>query len=232
MIPHELLYSDGLVWFHDHGLGYCNPGVDCLYGQAYLAEYEKRKDDPLSRPLNEARLDLVERHHRGPLIDIGCGSGVFVHARNARGYSTEGFDVNPWMITRLVTNHEFQDPFEGNPPDAVSLWDVLEHLPDPSKLLRRLPIGASLFTSLPIFSGPDHARGSKHYKPGEHLWYFTAAGLVRFFDSEGFELLEKNDDESRIGREGIGSFAFRKVGESILPKLEITEGATCLDSRT
>ncbi len=46
------------------------------------------------------------------------------------------------------------------------------------------------------------------FKPGEHIYYFTRAGLVRWMEAHGFKLLEHNDVEVECGREAIGSFAF------------------------
>ena len=40
-----------------------------------------------------ARCNFVEQHYRGPMIDVGIGSGAFIEARRNR--ATYGYDVNP-----------------------------------------------------------------------------------------------------------------------------------------
>ncbi|MNG41039.1 hypothetical protein D3C84_1299630 [compost metagenome] len=52
---------------------------------------------------------------------------------------------------------------------------------------------------------------SKHYKPGEHLHYWTLPGFVNWCEAQGFELQEANHAESELGREGITSFAFKRT---------------------
>jgi len=60
----------------------------------------------------------------------------------------------------------------------------------------------------PIFPDLTAIRASKHYRPGEHLYYFTEDGLVRWMALHGFLLRERNDFETRAGRDSILSFAF------------------------
>jgi hypothetical protein len=52
---------------------------------------------------------------------------------------------------------------------------------------------------------------SKHYRKDEHYWYFSKAGLIIFMDRLGWKLREVSDVETILGREGITSFAFRRV---------------------
>ena len=67
-----------------------------------------------------------------------------------------------------------------------------------------------LFMSLPVFNDVDHVLRSKHFKPDEHFWYFTRDGLVAAMLMCGFKLVAESDVESELGREDIGTFAFRR----------------------
>ena len=51
-------------------------------------------------------------------------------------------------------------------------------------------------------------RESKHYRPGEHLLYWTEKGFVDWMFEKGFRFLEKRTFEIQAGREDILSFAF------------------------
>ena len=104
----------------------------------------------------------------------------------------------------------FQDPYKTF-PRAITCWDSLEHIPDPKALVER--VEEAVFVSLPVFNDPLAATRSKHYRPGEHIWYWSERGLEKWFNEMGFDLAEKNDDETRIGREGIMSFAFLRRGK-------------------
>jgi SAM-dependent methyltransferase len=78
----------------------------------------------------------------GRLLDVGCGFGGFVRTMRARGWDAEGIDPSPATVAaaargglpvRLGTLEEAEGRY-----DAVTLFYVLEHLPDPSAALRRL----------------------------------------------------------------------------------------------
>lgn len=89
------------------------------------------------------------------------------------------------------------------------MWDSLEHIADPAALLAR--VRQWLFVSMPIYRDREHCLASKHFKPGEHIWYFTDAGFIRWASGLGFDLRERNRIESSIGREDVVSYSFRRA---------------------
>jgi Methyltransferase domain len=155
----------------------------------------------------QARVNFVDQHYRGVLVDVGIGSGAFIELRRERRRTTYGYDVNPVGIAWLEERALFVDPhlvfF-----DAVTLWDVLEHIPDFQSLLAN--VSDWTFLSLPIFRDAAHVLRSKHFKPAEHCWYFTRDGLVFTMKLCGFALVSENMVETSLGREDIGTFAFRR----------------------
>jgi len=158
--------------------------------------------------LTRVRIDFVKKYlgdgSHGASGVLGIGGGRFV-----READCWGFDVNETAIEWLKSHNAFTNPLTA-PPEAISCWDALEHIPKPEKLLRS--VRKWLFVSLPIFTNPATVVSSKHYKPGEHLWYFTHGGLVKWCAAQGFELVEYNHIESDLGREGINTYAFRRSG--------------------
>jgi hypothetical protein len=92
--------------------------------------------------------------------------------------------------------------------EAVTMWDSIEHLEKPERSLKHIRKGGYLFASIPIFEDLRHVRESKHYKPGEHLYYWTAQGFIDWIAFYGFRLLEQSSHETDAGRESIGAFAF------------------------
>lgn len=158
----------------------------------------------MGRQLSHARAEFVLRHYRGDnLVDVGIGGGRFVNTLDCHGW-----DVNPEAIRWLYESGRLRDPRAGA-VEAVSMWDSIEHMADPSEILEN--VREWVFLSTPIYLDGDDVLHSKHFKPGEHLWYFTEFGLVNFMRAHGFALAESNDQECRIGRESIGSFAFRRT---------------------
>ena len=175
------------------------------YGEAYFEKCRGYEGQQIADRINAGRIDFVARNFGpGRVCDVGIGSGEFIRRRPY----TFGTDVNPaalqWLreTGRLATD---LDSF-----GAFTFWDVLEHVPEPESYLRRAYLHAFVFLSLPIMESLDRIRESKHYRPGEHLYYWTEPGLIEWMALHGFRLLESSDFETQAGRESIRSFAFRR----------------------
>jgi hypothetical protein len=94
---------------------------------------------------------------------------------------------------------------------AASFWDSLEHINNPDQILQY--ITDYVFVSMPIYENAEHVLRSKHFRKDEHCLYFTKDGFVNWMAGKGFDLLEISDFESRLGREDILSFAFKRTEE-------------------
>lgn len=196
--------STELCWFPELGYGYFPANSAGVYDDAYFEKYQRYAQTELGARLTVARVALVARHFTGHLVDIGVGSGAFVNARPF----TWGYDINPAGVAWLKAQEKLWNPYR-QPCLAMSFWDSLEHIPDFPKLLEQ--VEDSVFISLPTFNGPREVVGSRHYRKDEHYWYFTRWGLIKFMADLGWQLLEASDVETILGREGITSFAFRRV---------------------
>jgi 2-polyprenyl-3-methyl-5-hydroxy-6-metoxy-1,4-benzoquinol methylase len=91
---------------------------------------------------------------------------------------------------------------------VVCLWDTIEHIEAPEGILKRVPRGGHLLVSMPVFADLAGVRRSKHYRPGEHLYYFTNEGFVEYMALYGFRCVEQSAHERAAGRDEIGAFAF------------------------
>ena len=204
----ELVKSGTLVWFPKHGLGYVDPGEGMNYGAKYFEEFTKKGLTDIGDEIMQARMNLVTSYLSidEVLVDVGIGSGLFIEERSV---NTFGTDINPWGIHWLMERRLFWDCYSRLIPNAC-FWDSLEHMEDPAEFLNRVSSGGKIFVSIPIFKSQEHTLDSKHYKPGEHLWYFTEEGFVRYVENLGFNLLESNRIEEHCGREDIGTFVFEK----------------------
>jgi hypothetical protein len=176
------------------------------YGEDYFAKTQANDASPIAEALNAARRALVDRYvGQNRVCDIGIGGGGFILHRP----NTWGFDINSRAVQWLAEHGKLAmqlDEFAG-----WCMWDVFEHLPQPRAYLNHMELGGYLFVSIPVFEDLTKIRESKHYRPGEHLRYFTRDGFIRYMAAEGFRVLEVNDDETRAGRESIQSFAFSRV---------------------
>lgn len=175
------------------------------YNGEYFDKYSHYEGTPIADAINAGRIALVDKYV-GPdagVLDVGIGSGEFIKKRP----NTFGYDINPKAIAWLKETMRWA---EFATFDAFTFWDVLEHVETPDDYFRRIHPGAYLFTSLPIFDDLTRIRASKHYRPDEHLYYFTEDGFVDWMAKHRFKLLERADFETSAGREAILSFAFRR----------------------
>jgi hypothetical protein len=194
-----------LQWRDDHGFLEVRP---IEYDHTYFNKYVGYAQTEQGLALNQARLGLVLQHLEpgADLIDVGIGCGQFLKLAQAAGLDVKGYDVGLPMMDWLVRNRLYSDPEYGHV--NASFWDSYEHERTPQKYIQNL--FGKVFISIPIFTDRDHARSSKHYRPGEHYWYFTREGLIRHFSELCFELLEENRMEEDLGREDIGTFVFQR----------------------
>lgn len=202
-------FGKDLNYCYNHGIMYqsdMSKPVD--YDAAYFDNYVHREDSEIARKLNLARTKLSEKYC-DCVVDVGVGSGEFIKKSNIKVF---GYDINPVGVNWLNDKNLFVDIYNFVPDEiqGFTLWDTLEHIPNPQLFFNCVRSGDFLFVSLPIFNEIEKVRESKHYKPNEHLFYFERNGLINFLNDSGFDLIECNDDETRAGREDILSFVFIK----------------------
>jgi hypothetical protein len=195
-----------LQWDSQAGIGYFPPYyLASPYDEAYFENYRKLAATQIGQRLLDERLALVQRYIAfSALLDVGIGSGAFVERR----LQYRGYDVNEAGIAWLKERDLYRDLY-AHPVNNATFWDSLEHIEDPAKALRQVQHFA--FVSLPIFRDMAHALTSKHFKPGEHIWYFTRDGFWRWSEAQGFKVRECNDMETNLGREDILTFVLQRA---------------------
>ena len=120
---------------------YAEGGYEEMRGEQYLAELAHRRRDA------RVRLSYVEPWARsGRLLDVGAAGGAFVAEAAARGFEASGIEPVP-SFARAAREQLGLDVREGAIGDVeldadryevITLWHVLEHLPDPVAHLTRL----------------------------------------------------------------------------------------------
>ena len=138
----------------------------------------------------------------GKLIDIGCGTGYFLAYMKAKEWDTIGFEINE-KAKNIATDKfglEVHDPkqidkIENTSIDCVTMWHVLEHFHDPSKVLnsiqRILKDDGVLVIALPNNDSYD----AKYYKENwaawdvpRHLWHFNPSSFKIYIEKYGFRI--------------------------------------------
>jgi len=199
--------ADGdLMLCPEHGVAYQRDQTHLVdYGEDYFEKCRGYEGQSIAEKINAGRVALVARHFGpGRVCDVGVGSGEFIKRRPY----TFGVDVNPAAIAWLKEAGRWASDLDSF--GAFTFWDVLEHVPEPESYLRHAYLHAFVFLSMPIMASLDRIRESRHYRPGEHLYYWTESGLIEWMAWHGFRCLEVANFETEAGRENIRSFAFRR----------------------
>ena len=149
---------------------------------------------------NKTNLINSLSNHKGTLLDIGAGTGNF--CETSKQNSWEVYGVEPSEKAREVAAkkniflHQSIEDFKGQQFDVVTLWHVLEHLPDLENTITAIqkllkPKGV-LIVAVPNFNSFD----AKHYKRfwaaydvPRHLWHFSQNSMSQLF-SENMKLLK------------------------------------------
>lgn len=152
------------------------------------------------------RLGQIERRKRGGrLLDVGCGDGRFLAGALQRGWDAHGVDTSPGAIRsarrelggRAVLTTLLKASYPAEHFDVVSLFEVLEHLPDVLGHLREIrrilkPEGL-VCLSVPNFASLERTvfrRWWAGLDAPRHLQQFTPESLRFFLETSGFAVLE------------------------------------------
>ena len=178
------------------------------YGKEYWEKYIVYETNDICKKLNDFRCSITEKYCTN-VLDVGIGSGIFLKNLNI---NKKGFDVNKHAVEWLKNNNLYHNPYEEeNDFNGFCFWDVLEHFENPNDILCKIPKNSYVITSLPIFNDITKVHLSKHYRPNEHLCYFTSDGLINFFSELLFDCVEIRSDEIKIGRQDVLAFVFKKA---------------------
>jgi len=178
--------------------------ITASYDRDYFLKYEGYSGSQVAEEINKARRFFVDKYHTGSVLDVGIGNGEFIKTRPG----TYGYDVNEHAVNWLKSNKLYSECFGDF--RAFTFWDVIEHVPEPISYFQRIKPGDYLFTSIPIIQNINDVLTWKHYKPGEHLYYFERGGFVSWMLRHKFSMVECNACETEAGRDDIVSFAFIK----------------------
>ena len=118
----------------------------------YPGNYWFAPDESAASRLEEAYRRLVLRDHvrfvaqalaRGPLLDVGCGGGLFLGMMRERGYAVVGLDFSreaaaiAWKRQQVpaVCGDLAHAPLRAGSLAGITMFHVLEHLRDPRAYL-------------------------------------------------------------------------------------------------
>lgn len=149
------------------------------------------------------KIQTVENQIDNPinLLDVGAGTGDFLITAQDAGFEVTGVEPNEkarglakekgmelWPTLDKLAVQKFQ---------AITLWHVLEHLPNlqeqVSNLVELLEDDGVLVIAVPNFKSWD----AQHYKSfwaaydvPRHLWHFSKTAIFKLFAPHGLQVVQ------------------------------------------
>lgn len=122
------------------------------------------------------------------ILDVGYGNGDFLEIASQIIDNTNGSDISNYPLPEKVNFVNWDDVFKNN-YDVITFFDSLEHFED-INFLNKLNCNYILIT-LPFCHNNNLKwfENWKHRRPDEHLWHFNKESMIKFFDEQGYEMV-------------------------------------------
>lgn len=198
------IYEDDYFSGGQKGFGYVNYDEDKEPMRKVFEEYVHRIKN--------------KRGEKGILLDVGAATGFFMSIAEGMGWKTKGVEISKYaaMLAQdkgLDVIHGSIENMKVSPQffDVVTMWDVVEHMPDP---IVNLKIAHDILKpeGLLVLNTPDS--GSLYAKllgkrwhllvPPEHIHYFNNKSIESVLSICGFE----TESNTRIGKKFTLEYVF------------------------
>ncbi|MDP3696878.1 MAG: class I SAM-dependent methyltransferase [Candidatus Taylorbacteria bacterium] len=173
-------------------------------GDAYIEQWREMMQDVFQRSL-----DAIEARHglnRGTLLDIGCGYGFFLELARQKEWSVYGMEpcahARAYAASKSLkidSEDIFVRAYKDEMFDVITLFYVLEHLPNPIKYLKeinrilkpgglllvRVPHTTPIVKLLKILGIPNRL-----YDVPSHLSDFSPCTIALALEKTGFNEIQ------------------------------------------
>lgn len=150
------------------------------------------------------KLKLINRLSKDSkrLLDVGCGTGDFLLTAKNNGWDIKGIEPNPQAreianskTKNAVSNIEGLLDLEKHSFDVITLWHVLEHLPNLEEHIQLfqslLKPNGRLIIAVPNFKSYDATYYKSFwaaYDVPRHLWHFSKTSISKLFSKYDMEV--------------------------------------------
>ena len=136
---------------------------------------------------------------KGRILDIGAGTGDFLLEAKNQNWDILGIEPNDKAkgiaVGKGIKFGDTIEKLESNSFDVITMWHVLEHVPDVehqvAELKRLLKPSGTIIIAVPNFKSYD----AQYYKEfwaaydvPRHLWHFSKTAIEKLFDKQNMNL--------------------------------------------
>ncbi len=136
------------------------------------------------------------------ILDIGSGSGEFINYFNKKNWQTLGIEPNEYARNYATSTYSIkvQDEthisnIKDNSFDVISMWHVLEHVPNLNEriiqLKRILKDNGVIIIAIPICNSFDAKYFDKYwaaYDVPRHLYHFTQSSFAKLMEKHNLSI--------------------------------------------
>jgi len=168
------------------------------------SKYIEEKD--CIRSTFKRRLRVIDHlSKKGKLLDIGCAYGFFLELAKEDGWDANGLEISKHAYSYArnklklrVKNMPLENAkIKSNSFDVVTLFDVIEHVPDPQSMIKEIkrivrPNGLVVITTPNIGTFAAKVLGDKWEevrRVREHIYFFSGKTLKSMLERNGFQIL-------------------------------------------
>jgi len=152
------------------------------------------------------KLKLINTYSKSGkvLLDMGCGTGSFLQIAQQNGWKVLGIEPN--QDARKIANNKIGDfvfdvdhliKLEKERYDVITLWHVLEHLPNIEvhiKIFKRLlKQNGTLIIAVPNYKSYDAQFYKNHWAAFDvprHLWHFSKTAISKLVALENMKVIK------------------------------------------
>lgn len=195
-----------------------------IFGESYQEDGGAESDFIYPKRITELENWFSER---GKVLELGAARGGYVNALAKRGWKAQGIDISEYavgfgrkrygvdLIAGTLESVDFQDTF-----DAIVMYQVLEHVPSPKKILEEsyglLNENGIIVIEVPNLESFDMKINKKRkmysYDLPRHLSHFSPGFLQSELEKLGFSILDIDLFHPKAVLKAAGYFARMKTG--------------------
>lgn len=154
------------------------------------------------------KAQIIKKHtglQTGNLLDVGCGTGTFLHTMQQKGWKITGLEPDSdarklsqemYGIVTQPSHELFSLP--DNNYDAITMWHVLEHVHPlheyVAQLKNLLTEKGKLFVAVPNYTSKDASHYQKYwagYDVPRHLYHFSPNAMEVLMRQHGLKVANR-----------------------------------------
>lgn len=143
--------------------------------------------------------------NKGAILDVGCGTGMFLKTCQEGGWEVAGIEVDAGAraMTESQTNQKIENKilggYQNKTFEVITLWHVLEHIHSLQETVKwineKLGKNGHLIIAVPNYESYDAQKYKENwaaYDVPRHVYHFSQQTIELLFKQNGFQLIQIN----------------------------------------